>query len=80
MPGAAQYPAQRRAGAVGHDQLTHTDPGAVVEYQLRDAARRIMVHINHFDAEHHLRAIVGGNHPDPVVELGAGDRAAGRGK
>ena len=35
-------------------------------------------HVNGFDAEHHLRAVVDGDQPDPFVELGAGHRAARR--
>ena len=37
-----------------------------------------MVHINGFDAQQHLRAVVDGDHADAVVELGARHRAARR--
>ena len=35
-----------------------------------------MAHVNGFDAQHHLRAVVDGDHANPVVEFGAGHRAA----
>ena len=37
-----------------------------------------MLHINRFDAQQHLGAVVGGDRADPVVEFDAGHRAAGR--
>ena len=37
-----------------------------------------MLHINGFHTQQHLGALVGGHHPDAVVELGARHRAADR--
>ncbi len=54
------------------------DLRAGVQHHRRDATRRIMLHINGFDAQQHLGAVVDGHHPDPVVEFGARHRAAGR--
>ena len=77
MPLPAQHPAQRRSGAVGDDELTHADLLPVVELQRAHPAGGVVLHVDSFDAQQHLRAGVGRDLPDPVVEFGARHGAAG---
>ncbi len=77
VPFAAEYAAERRPRSVGDDQMPAPDLSAGVQQHRRNATRRITLHINRFDTQHHLRAFVDGHHPDTVVELGARHGTAG---
>src|SRR4051812_36415494 len=78
MPLSAKAATQRRRAPVGDDQVGAADLRAGVDPNRGHPPRRIMSHVNNFDAEHHLCAVIDGHHPDAVVELGAGHGAARR--